>query len=413
VPTNANILIVGPDPKLRREFADALAGISGGETAVVHAIADLRQGVEAARSRRPDLAFVQMDRDLRSLQVFAAEAATASPETAVVAVFAPELFGHAASESAILISALRSGVRDFVRRPVSSADLSQLLDRLLQKPTGSGPAHLGAVACFISNKGGVGKSTMAVNVGTALSLRHPRRVLLIDVSLQMGVCANLLDLQPITSLTDAVRERDRLDETLLRQLAAAHPSGIDLLAAPADAVEAAEIDDEIMARILSLARRAYDFVIVDSFPLLDRVMMSVLDVSDRAFVVLDSLVPTVVGAAKLIQLLTGLGYPPDRQRVVLNRYARLPGGLNANDVAQRLGRDIDFIVPYQTQLLLAANSGRPHILDAGRLFNRFRSAIEGMVRTIEGIEPSPQKVRATSNGKLPARDHAVPELIAE
>jgi hypothetical protein len=62
---------------------------------------------------------------------------------------------------------------------------------------------------------------------------------------------------------------------------------------------------------------------------------------------------------------------------------------------------------------MAANSGRPHILDAGRLFNRFRSAIEGMVRTIEGIEPSVHKVRATSNGKPPAHDQAMPELVAE
>jgi pilus assembly protein CpaE len=413
VSTNANILIVGPDPKLRREFADALAGIAGADAAVIHSVADARQGIEAARSRRPDVAFVQMDRDLRGLQVFAAEVASASPETAVVAVFSPEVFGHEASESTVLIAALRSGVRDFLRRPVSSGDLGQLLERLLHRSTATGPARLGSVVCFISNKGGVGKSTMAVNVGTALALRHPRRVLLVDVSLQMGVCANLLDLQPETSLTDAVRERDRLDETLLRQLAAAHPCGIDLLAAPADAVEAAEIDDEVMARILSLARRTYDFVIVDSFPLLDRVMMSVLDVSDRAFTVLDSLVPTVVGAAKLLQLLTDLGYPPDRQRVILNRYARFPGSLNANDVALRLGREIDFIVPYQKRVLVAANVGRPHILDAGRLFNRFRWAIDGIVRTIESVQPSLQKARAGKRGEANVRDRANGELVTE
>src|SRR5579871_5526687 len=112
---SANILIVGPDPKLRREFAEALAGVAGGETAVLHTVADPRQGVEAVRSRRPDIAFVQMDRDLRGLHVFAAEAAAASPETAVVAVFSPEVFGHESSESTVLITALRSGVRDFVR----------------------------------------------------------------------------------------------------------------------------------------------------------------------------------------------------------------------------------------------------------------------------------------------------------
>jgi pilus assembly protein CpaE len=345
VPDPINILIVGPDLKVRREFDDALAGA---DTVVVHAVTESRQGIETVRSRRPDVAFIEMSRDLRALQVFAAEAAAASPETVVVAVFSPEIFGQEVSESDVLIAALRAGVRDFVRRPVSSADLGQLLDRLTRRPA-TGVAHLGAIASFVSNKGGVGKSTLAVNVSCGLALRHPRRVLLIDVSLQMGVCASMLDLRPTTTLTDAVRERDRLDETLLRQLATPHPTGLHLLAAPADAVEAAEIDDEVMARILTLGRRSYDYVIVDSFPLLDRVMMAVLDLSDRAFVVLESVVPTVLGAVKLLRLLDDLGFPRERQRVVLNRHATIPGGLSPGDVADRLGRKVDFVVPYQKQ----------------------------------------------------------------
>ena len=75
-----------------------------------------------------------------------------------------------------------------------------------------------ASASFLSNKGGVGKSTLAVNVATALALKHPDDVLLIDTSLQIGSCAMLLDIKPTTSIVDAVRERDRLDETLLRHL---------------------------------------------------------------------------------------------------------------------------------------------------------------------------------------------------
>ena len=95
----------------------------------------------------------------------------------------------------------------------------------------------------------MGKSTTAVNAAVGLAVRHPERVLLIDASLQMGVCASLLDLTPATSLTDVVREKDRLDETLIRQLAVPHKSGLHLLAAPADAVEAGDIDDEVMSRI--------------------------------------------------------------------------------------------------------------------------------------------------------------------
>src|ERR1043166_2361056 len=137
----------------------------------------------------------------------------------------------------------------------------------------------------------------------------------------------MLDLHPTTTLTDAVRQRQRLDETLLRKLTTPHESGLDLLAAPKDAVEAGEVDDQVMSRIMTLARRTYDFVIVDSFPLLDRLMMAVLDLSDRVYVVVEGMVPTVLGGVKLCQLLDSLAIPRDKQRIVLNRYARFSGSL--------------------------------------------------------------------------------------
>jgi pilus assembly protein CpaE len=214
---------------------------------------------------------------------------------------------------------------------------------------------------FISNKGGVGKSTLAVNAACGLAERCPERVLLVDASLQLGVCASMLDVQPQTTLTDVVRERDRLDETLLRQFATIHESGLHLLAAPRDAVEAAEVDDASLARVLTLARRSYDYVLVDTFPMFDRIVISVLDLSDRAFLVLENVVPTLLGAVKLLDLLDSLGFPQDKERIILNRVARIPGSVKPADVAQRLGRDIHYVVPYHKRIITAANTGRPFV----------------------------------------------------
>ena len=183
----------------------------------------------------------------------------------------------------------------------------------------------------------MGKSTIAVNVACGLARRGPERVVLIDGSLQMGVCATLLDLRPQTTMTDAAQERGRLDEVLLRQLTTAHACGLHLLAAPRDAVEAAMIDDEIISRIVTLARRTYDYVIVDSFPMLDRVVMAVLDLSDRAYIVIESVVPTLLGGAKFLKLLGDLGVPQDRIRVIVNRYMNFAGNLKPADVSTTTG----------------------------------------------------------------------------
>ena len=236
-----------------------------------------------------------------------------------------------------MLAAVRAGVKDFLRRPVSSTELGDLLGRVLKSGGTRGGATPGKIVTFVSNKGGVGKSTLAVNAACGLALRRPERVLLIDLSIQMGVCASMLDLRPPATVTDAVRQHDRLDETLLRQVATVHSSGLHLLAAPSGAVEAAEIDDESVIRLLTLARRAYDFVVVDTFPMIDRVMLAVLDLSDRAYVVVENVVPTLLGAIKFVELLDGLGVDRARQRVVLNRFTSLPGSLPAADVAAATG----------------------------------------------------------------------------
>jgi pilus assembly protein CpaE len=242
------------------------------------------------------------------------------------------------------------------------------LGRLWKSGGSRGGSIPGKIVTFVSNKGGVGKSTLAVNAACGLAMRHPDRVLLIDLSIQMGVCASMLDLRPPATVTDAVRQRDRLDETLLRQVATVHSSGLHLLAAPQGAVEAAEIDDESVIRLLTLARRAYDFVVVDTFPMIDRVMLAVLDLSDRAYVVVENVVPTLLGAIKFVELLDGLGVDRTRQRVVLNRFTSLPGSLPAADVAQRLDRDVDFVLPADKRVVIAANSGEPYVMRASRWF---------------------------------------------
>ncbi len=366
MPNTINILMVSPDPRFRAELESALASLDELHP-VIHHAGDIRQAIEAARSRRPQIALVEMGTDVRPLQAFAEESAVVSPETIVAAVFRPDAFEPDVPESTIIIQAIRAGVKDFLRRPVSSSELAELLRRIQRSPVRE-TGRVGSIISFISNKGGVGKSTIAVNAACGLALRHPERVLLVDASLQMGVCASLLDLTPATSLTDVVRETERLDETLIRQLAIPHSSGLHLLAAPADAVEAADIDDEVLSRILTLARRTYDFVLVDTFPMLDRAIVAVLDLSDRAYVVLENVVPTLLGAVKLVQVLRGLGLPKERQRIVLNRYTTLPGCVKPADVANRLGHDVDHVIPFDKGIVVAANTGEPYVLRPSRFF---------------------------------------------
>ena len=375
------ILFVSGDPVLQSEAHSALNGIPNWQT-VPHFAHGLDEALDVAVNRNPNLICVEMEGDVRELTSFAREMRATLPETAVVAMYSPVRFGPEQSEGSTIIEVLRANVQDFLRRPLSSTEMRQLLDRLFLSRSAQRKTA-GTILSFISNKGGVGKTTLSVNTACDLALRHPGRVLLIDASLQLGICNLMLDIVPQASLTDAVREKERLDETLLRRLSVRHDCGLYLLSAPKDAVEAAEINDAAFARVLNLGRRAFDFVVVDTFPMLDGMVLSLLDISDLVYVVMQGTVPTLVGASRFLSVLDAVGLVNERQRLVLNQsYARFMGNLSPADIQKRLGRPLDYVFPYQKRLLSAMNTGRPYILNCTRLFG-FGREMSALVDEIE------------------------------
>ena len=387
------VLIVGGDPVLEEELRSALLRVPD-RKGTVHFTDTYREALDAARRRQPNLIVIEIDRDAAEVGGLAKELQELVPGAAIAGAYCEDRFEQG-RESATIIELLRSHVRDFLRRPVSTTELRAVLDRLFARQAAGAPASQGRLAAFVSNKGGVGKSTLAVNVACALALRHPDEVLLIDTSLQVGTCAMLLDLKPTTTIIDAIRERDRLDRTLLRHLTLRHASGVRLLAAPADAVEGSEVDDEAVARILNMARRSFKHVIVDTFPLLDSVLMTILDVTDVAFVVVQGMAPAVAGIARLLPVLEGLGLPTSRQRLLLNyNYKPFLGNLQPADIGHRLQRAVDYVVPYEKRVLVSMNTGHPQILQAGR-WQRFGRMINQVVDDLDRFpvngsrEPSP------------------------
>lgn len=354
------VLVVGSDPGLEGEVERALAAVTG--RAVVRSVADFDSGLGAVRSRRPDAVFAELGTSPEALRDFASGLRALAPGALLIAVRSGPADD---AEGPMLVEAVRVRIDGLLERPLSSRELQPIAPRL--EDVLRGEAGTGRIVAFHSTKGGVGKSTLSINTACVLARSHPDRVLLLDCSLQLGVCSTALDLQGSATLADAVRERDRLDATLLRQLAEPHPSGLRLLSAPRDAVDASDVTEDGLTRLLAIAREAFEFVVVDTLPVVDGFMLAVLDLSDRVYLVNQGTVPDVIGAARLLAVLDELGIHEGRRRVVLNRNTpRFFGSLRASEVATRLGCAVDFHVPYDKLVFTALNLGRPRILSAGR-----------------------------------------------
>jgi pilus assembly protein CpaE len=400
-----HLLVISSDPGLAAELEDALPSIPGVRF-TVQSETDLRRGVELARDRALDLVVLRLEESESRLPEIADAIKRDSPGTHIVAAYTED-FLHGEHSPALIIQSMRAHVTDFLRRPVSPSELAGVLDRQLINARSSGSGVDGAVVSFISNKGGIGKTSVSLSTAVLLAKWHPDRVLLIDASLQLGICGSMLDVEPATGLVDACREAFRLDTTLLRNLTARTKSGLRVLTAPRDAIQAAQVDEAAVARVIGIARRAFDYVIVDTFPAVDAVSMAILDLTDQAYVVTSDLVPIVQSMPAYIDVVLGLGVPEDRLRIVLNQpYPNFSGRLGADIVAERLGRDIDHAIPYSRRLLAAANLGRPYVLNAPSWFG-FGKALKKLALEIENlhdgegaieIEPARPRSRAERRG---------------
>lgn len=395
------VVMAAADSAVFDEFRQAMAGIPG-RPSVVHACASNHEALEIAISRGCQVICVPLapPHERGDLRAFASEVKRLAPGATTVAYYDPARLAERSLDTGEVIELFRSHVGDVLRRPFASSEIRQLFDRIFASDTKESGVRAPVVS-FISNKGGVGKSTISVNVACELARTNPGRVLLIDASLQMGTCALMLALQPTSTIADAVREKDRLDETLLRQLTVSHECGLDLLAAPEDAIAGSIVDDSSLSRVIQVARRAYDYVIIDTFPVLDASVISILDSSSLTCVVLSGMVPSLAGTLRLLPVLSDIGFPRSRTRILLNRNMdSFPSNLTQSQIEEQLGTQVDLSFPYHRRMLMATNLGEPFILGMRRWF-RFGRNIRRLCSEIRDLrQPNAATPKRVDSGQV-------------
>ncbi|MEJ6022101.1 AAA family ATPase [Ramlibacter sp. PS4R-6] len=242
-----------------------------------------------------------------------------------------------------LIASMRAGVREVLPSPPPAEALLAAVDRLAARITGTHGAAAGRVLAFIASKGGSGSTFLAANL--AWQLAETRSVLLVDLNLQFGDALSFLgDARAAVTLADVARDIARLDASLLASSATKVAPGLSVLAAPDDMAQALDVRPEHVDAILDVAVTQYDFVLLDLPRVVDPVATRGLDRADHVYVVMQSSLPHVRNAARLLQVFRSLGYPPAKSSVVLNRYER-SAEISLEQVTRSLGAPHMLTVP--------------------------------------------------------------------
>ncbi len=266
-------------------------------------------------------------------------------------------------DTGVLAEALRSGMREVVeeRDLTGLGEAVRRARELYVAVTGPAPVDNGrrdgTLLTIFSPKGGVGKTTLAVNLAVTLAARD-LRVCLVDLDLSFGDVALTLQLPPVRTIRDVVALDDDVDRDTLAPLLTTHPRGFSTLLAPVQPDAKDSISVGLVARVLGVLKAEFDFVVVDTAPAFDEHVLQAIDLSDHLVLVTTLDVPTLKNVKIANETLDLLNYPRSRRHLVLNR-ADDKVGLSAEKVETTLGMPITRAVPTSIDVAHATNAGEP------------------------------------------------------
>jgi pilus assembly protein CpaE len=284
----------------------------------------------------------------------------------------------------LLAAAMRAGARDVVLH-YDIDSLSGALQRAfelfvaLRGPTGA--MHMSKVISVFSPKGGVGKTTISVNLALALTDRGARRVCLVDLDLAFGDVAITMQLFPTHSIEQAIGSEDAIDSELLDALLTRHQDSLMVLAAPPHPDTRERISPTLVSRIIRTLRETFDFVVIDMAPAFDEQTLTALDETDEVVLVTTLDVPTLKNVKVAVETFDALHIARDNRHLVLNR-ADDEVGINADKVEGILGMSVDAQIPSSLDIAAATNAGSPVIVSAPD--HQLSAAVRHLAATLGG-----------------------------
>lgn len=218
----------------------------------------------------------------------------------------------------------------------------------------------GKVITVFSPKGGVGKTTVAVNLAVALSGSGAARVCIVDLDLGFGDVAITLQLIPEHTIAEAVDSEEHLDFALLETLLTRHEN-CSILAAPTHPDGKDRVSPGLVRRILRILRQHFDYVVVDTSPSFDDQVLHAFDETDECIIVATLDVPTIKNVKVALETLDALSLVEGRRRLLLNR-ADDEVGLTPANVESLLKMPVTTALPTAFAVANATNHGRPIVL---------------------------------------------------
>ena len=362
------------------------AMLAGADVTVVGETVPGPEAFTLAKELQPHVILLNVEEPLvRALRTIEA-LVTNFPDAPVIAV--SSLSGREQMRKAML-----AGARDFLTKPLNRVELHNALESLVrqeekrrlfrQARVTTSPDH-GSIIAIFGPKGGIGKSTLAVNLSIAIA-KARQRVALLDMDIQAGADAIMLDVAPKKHFLELLSAENSLDPEVLKSYMTPHASGINLFAAPRHLVSKKEdIGPTEFTKLLEALAATYEYVVVDT-PANVNEQVQVLLRSSTYILVLTSLeVPAISVVKKYLDTMKNWEFARDKIKVVMN-VANSSNSVKKADIEEVLGLPVFWSIPYDPKVGEANQQGRP--LVDWLPSSKAAQAITALHYTLTGLKP--------------------------
>ena len=274
---------------------------------------DLGNSISLIRQCKPDIVLLNLYPSVEQVLEVARRITQTFPEITLF-VTASEV------NPDVILSAMRSGAREFFPQPVKKEELIRAIQKITHAPHQSAKEKSSdsKVLTMFGTKGGVGTTTIAINTASLLAQHTEKDVVVIDLNLQFGSTALFMDVKPKHSILDVAKNLDHIDLNLLKSMLPKGSDNVYLLSGPGKIEEAEKISAEHIERILILMQSIFDYIIIDTPPVLNDITIKAMDVSNFVLMISSMEIPAVYNAKRCLKLFQEMGYDQKKLKLVIN-----------------------------------------------------------------------------------------------
>jgi pilus assembly protein CpaE len=261
-------------------------------------------------------------------------------------------------------------VKEFIPQPVKREDLEQTLLRCQERYRQRHPGQVkkGQLINIMGSKGGVGTTTIAVNLAVSLQRTQAHKsVVLVDLNPHLGDAALFLDLKPTHTFGDIAKNMTRLDPTFLLSTLSKHASGLSLLSSVQDVEDLGLLTPESVEKTLELLQTCFDYIVLDSGHMLEDTTVPALHLASTLFLVSTLTLPVMRTTKRWLDIFASLDVPTDNIKLIVNRHKSKNRDISLHDFENTLKKKAFWLVPNDYLITLKAiNTGQPVTLLAKR-----------------------------------------------